>query len=293
MPSGQQTTTTTQKPPGFQSRLFKQAGADAMRLYGRGGGMNTGSMVVPFSNQTTQAQKGIMDMAGANTDGGMNPQLQGIINNGGFNDQQMGALNNWQDTANGSYDFNANPGSQGVLDSILRDTRNNVNGLAAGAGRYGGGMHQGRMAQDVGDISSQYRSNDYNSWLGRRDSANQNVFNGAQAGLGNMQNAYQGMKQPFSDMMGVGAMNEDLRRRQLDDRARMVNQPWEQISRLQAVGSGMGSYGTTTATGPGPNPFLQALGMGATAGNFLFGSQPGGVMGMLGGGGGNPVGMSG
>lgn len=281
MSSGTQQTTTQSKPPGFQSKLFKQTSADAMRLYGKGGGMNTGSMVVPWSKQTMGAQDGIMDMANANTDAGMNPQLQSIINNGGFNSQQMGALNNWQNTANSNYDFNANPGSQGVLDSILRDTRNNVNGIAAASGRYGGGAHAGRMAQDVGDISSQYRTNDYNAFLGRKDAANTNLFNGAQTGLGNMSAAYQGMKSPYQDMMGVGAMNEDLRRRQLDDRARMVNLPWEQISRLQAVGSGMGNYGTSTTTAPGPNPFLQALGMGATAGNFLFGSQPGGIMGML------------
>jgi hypothetical protein len=283
MSSGQQTTTTQSEPMPYQSKLFKQTARDAMRLYGQGGGMNTGSMVVPWSKQTQQAQGGIMDMAGANTEGGMNPQLQSIINNGGFNDHQMSSLNNWQKTANSDYDFNANPGSQGVLDSILRDTSNSVNGMAAGAGRYGSGMHQGRMAQDVGDISSQYRSNDYNNWLGRRDSANTNLFNGAQAGMGNMQAAYQGMKSPYQDMMGVGAMNEDLRRRQLDDRARMVNLPWEQISRLQAVGSGMGNYGTTSVQSPAANPFLQALGMAGTAGNFMFGSGTGGLLGALGG----------
>lgn len=283
MSNGTQTSTTQSEPMPYQSKLFKQTARDAMRLYGQGGGMNTGSMVVPWSKQTQQAQGGIMDMAGANTEGGMNPQLQSIINNGGFNNQQMGALNNWQNTANGNYDFNANPGSQGVLDSILRDTKNNVNGIAAAGGRYGGGAHAGRMAQDIGDISSQYRSNDYNNWLGRRDSANTNLFNGAQAGMGNMQAAYQGMKSPYQDMMGVGAMNEDLRRRQLDDRARMVNLPWEQISRLQAVGSGMGNYGTSTTQSPAANPFLQALGMAGTAGNFMFGSGTGGLLGALGG----------
>jgi hypothetical protein len=284
MSSGTQTQTTQSEPMPYQSKLFKQTARDAMRLYGQGGGMNTGSMVVPWAKQTQQAQGGIMDMAGANTEGGMNPQLQGIINNGGFNNQQMGALDNWQKTANSDYSFDANPGSQGVLDSILRDTRNSVNANAAGAGRYGGGMHQGRMAQDIGDISSQYRSNDYNTFLGRKDAANQNLFNGAQAGMGNMSAAYQGMKSPYQDMMGVGAMNEDLRRRLMDDQARMINLPWEQISKLQAVGSGMGNYGTSTTQSPAANPFLQALGMGATGANLMFGSQPGGIMGLLGGG---------
>jgi hypothetical protein len=282
MSSGTQTSVQQSKPMPYQSKLFKQTARDAMRLYGQGGGMNSGSMVVPWSKQTQQAQGGIMDMAGANTDGGMNPQLQQIINNGGFNSQQMGALNDWRGQLDTPYSMDA--GSQGVLDSILRDTRNSVNANAAGAGRYGGAMHQGRMAQDTGDISSQFRMQDYHNDLGRKDTIRSNLFNAAQTGLGNMQGAYQGMKSPFQDMMGVGAMNEDLRRRQLDDRARMINLPWEQISRLQAVGSGMGNYSTTTTQSPAANPFLQALGMGATGANFLFGSQPGGIMGLLGGG---------
>jgi hypothetical protein len=200
----------------------------------------------------------------------MSVQAQNIINNGGFNNQQMGALNNWQNTANSNYDFNANPGSQDVLNSILRDTKDSVNLNAAAAGRYGSGIHQGRMAQDIGDQSSQFRMNDYNTFLGRKDAANSNLFNGANAGLANMQSAYGALQAPEQTRLGVGSAFEDLKRRQLDDKARISNLPWDQIGKLMNVGNLGGQYSTTTTQAPGPNPFLQALG-GVSMGAGLLG----------------------
>lgn len=307
-----QTTVQQSKPLPWQKKLFNQTSDDALSLYRGGGGMNTGSMVVPWSKQTMGAMDGIMGNSqwNANNRNGITNQAQDIIRQGGFNDYQQGALNNMQgqlrqlggnglsnaqdqamanyrNLANSDYSFKANPGSQGVLDSILRDTTNSVNAGAAAAGRYGGGLHQGRLAQDIGDASSQFRMNDYNQWLGRRDAANNNmaslgqqgvtnqqgltgnIFNAAQTGLGNMNSAYQAQMSPYQSMMGVGSMNEDLMRRQMDDQSRIQNLPWEQIMRLQAVGSGMGNYNTSTSTAPGPNPFLQTLGQGASIANML------------------------
>lgn len=278
---GQTQTQTTSQPWGPQANLFRGAIKDAQSLYSNP--QKPFSMVVPFSKQTRSGFNDIMGAANANSGpNGLSGNLQGIINNGGFNDQQLGALSNWQNTANSSYDFNANPGSQGVLDAILRDTRNNVNLNAASAGRYGSGLHQGRLAQDIGDQSSQFRMNDYNSWLGRRDAANSNLFNAVQAGQGNMLSAFQGLQAPAQAKIGVGSSYEDLMRRQLDDRARVQNLPWENLQKLLAVGSGTGNYGTSTATAPGPSPFLQGLGLAGTAGSFLFGSNPMASQGLLG-----------
>lgn len=283
MPPGEQTTTSVQKPPGYQSRIYRTAANDAMKMYRQGIGTNPGSMVVPYSKQSTGAFEDLMRTSRKNSDGrGLSGELQNIINGGGFNDQQQDALGNWQDTANSTYDFNANPGSQGVLDSILRDTKDAANLNAAAGGRYGSGLHQGRLSQDVGDVSSQFRMNDFNSWLGRKDSANSNLFNGAQAGLGNMQSAYQGLQAPAQTALGVGTAQEDLKRRTLDDRARVANEPWTHLQRLLAAGGGMGSYGTTTSTAPGQNPWLTAIGIGGTVGNLAFGTNPMASGGLLG-----------
>ena len=284
MGSGTQTTVASSDPWQPAQGALQMGLRDATRAYKRGIGANTGNMVVPYSKQSMGAFESLMDMSNANSGGqGLSGNLQGIINNGGFNSQQKGALDNWQNLANSEYDFNANPGSQGVLDSIIRDTKDAANLGAAAAGRYGSGMHQGRLAQDVGDVSSQFRMNDFNTFLGRRDAANSNLFNGAQAGIGNMTSAFQGMQAPQQAALGVGSAMEDLKRRQLDERARVANLPWDQIGKLMNVGNLGGQYKTTTATSPGPNPFLQALGMGATAGNLMFGApaMSGGLTGLF------------
>jgi hypothetical protein len=74
--------------------------------------------------------------------------------------------------------------------------------------------------------------------------------------------------------MQVGAMNEDLATRQMNDKLRVFNEqqnkPWENLSRLNAIASGAGQLGgTQTTSQPGQNPFLTALGYGATGAGLL------------------------
>lgn len=313
--------TTVSKPyPGVKPLLDKGF-KDALKAYegGYGSRIYTGSTVVPDSLQSQAGYGGIMDVANRN-DGGrgsLNNNLQRIIGNGGFNGYQSNALQglqgqlgrlgnngltgaqddalkNYQSLAGSSYDPNANPGAQGVLDAAIRDATDSVNLNASAAGRYGSGTHEGVLGKTIGDLSSNFRYNDFNNWLGRRDTANQNMaslgqqgfsniqtgqgnlFNAAQAGLGNLNTAYQGLKSPYQDMLGVGAHNEDLYKRTMDDKLRIFNsqnqQPWDQISRLLAAASGAGQYATnnTTTTAPGPNPFLQTLG-GISSGVGILG----------------------
>jgi hypothetical protein len=60
----------------------------------------------------------------------------------------------------------------------------------------------------------------------------------------------------------------------MNDRLRIFdaqqNTPWQNLSRLNAIASGAGQLGgTTTSSQPGQNPFLTALGYGATGAGFL------------------------
>ncbi|MNL48496.1 hypothetical protein D3C87_1713600 [compost metagenome] len=76
--------------------------------------------------------------------------------------------------------------------------------------------------------------------------------------------------------MNVGAMNEDLATREMNDRLRLFNdqqnKPWEQLGRLNAIASGAGSMGgTQTTTQPGQNPFLTAAGYGLSGLGLLGG----------------------
>jgi hypothetical protein len=311
----------------------------------KNGSYFTGSTVVPWDQQTKKGMNFIQGGANANLAGkGLSGQYQDVINQGGYNDAQLGALRvmqgmpqnglsdaqtgalgglqalaanpfnsyqnsalqNTQNMANSNFDVNSNPAFQDVLRQSQDAARESVNMSAGGAGRYGGGVHQGNLASEVGDLTSRMVGNEYQNWQNRRDTANQNLFNMGQTGIGTQMNAntgaanigqqgianqqnnqnaifgmgqaaqgnlgaaYTGMQQPANDLMKVGAMNEDLKTRQMNDKLRLFNDkknaPWEQIGRLNAVASGAGQMGgTQTQSAPGQNPFLTAMGYGATA----------------------------
>lgn len=313
-----QTTTTNNAPwkaaqPALQLGL-KQA-QDLFKADPTGQkGVYTGSTVVPWSSQTQQGMGQIQNAANANSGGrGLSGQYQDLINQGGlsdaqqkamagmsntaanpFNSYQSAALKNTQNTANSSFNINANPAFQQVLQQAQAGARDAVNMSAGGAGRYGSGVHQGNLASEVGELTSRMVGQEYNNWQNRRDSANQNLFNMGQAGvntqqnaqnalfgmgqagIGNLGTAYNGLGKPAQDLMQVGAMNEDLATRQMNDRLRIFNDkanaPWNQLGRLNAIASGAGSLGGTQTTAqPGQNPWLTGLGYGATGLGLLGG----------------------
>lgn len=269
MTQGTQTTQSTNDPWKPAQGILKKGLNAADKAFSGGYGANTGSMVVPYAKQSMQAFGNLEGIAGANSNGqGMSGQAQNIINNGGFNNQQMGVLNDWRSQLDTPYSMNED--SANVLSALQRDTMGAADLGAAAAGRYGSGLHQGRRTQDVGDISSQFRMSDYQNDLSRKDAIRGNLFNGANAGLANMQSAYGALQAPETTRLGVGSAFEDLNRRQKDDMARRANLPWDQIGKLMNVGNLGGQYSTTTTQAPGPNPFLQALG-GVSMGAGLLG----------------------
>lgn len=109
--------------------------------------------------------------------------VQGLAANP-FNSYQRNALQNTQRDANSSFDLNANPAFQQVLQQAQGAARDSVNMSAGAAGRYGGGVHQGNLASEVGDLTSRMVGNEYNNWQNRRDAANQNLFSMGQTGIG-------------------------------------------------------------------------------------------------------------
>jgi hypothetical protein len=311
-----------------------------------------GSTVVPWDVRTRQGMGMISGQAHDNSGGkGLSHQYQDVINQGGYTDDQKAAadrmqnmaqgsglnlaqqkalggmqalardpfnsfqdnaLKNTQGVANSQFNINSNPAFQDVLRQAQGAARDSVNMSAGGAGRYGGGVHQGNLASEVGDLTSRMVGGEYNNWQNRRDTANSNLFNMGQTGigtqmnaqtgaanigqtgqanrigamnnlfgmgqqaLGNMGAAYTGMQQPANDLMKVGAMQEDLKTREMNDKLRLFNDkknaPWDQIGRLNAIATGAGQMGgTQTQSAPGQNPFLSALGY-ASGGAGLLGS---------------------
>lgn len=267
--SSKTTTQSNSEPWKAAQPALKQGIGAAQSLYNNGTGAQvyTGSTVVPWDAQTTQGMDAITSGANANIGGkGLSGQYQDVINNGGFNAGQLDALNNTRAVANGSFNINEDPAFQQVIDQAT----NAVNSNASAAGRYGSGTNQQLLGSTIGDLGARQ----YQAWQQRKDAANSNLFNMGSTGFGQLGSAYTGMQAPAQSLMQVGAMNEDLATRQMNDKLRIFNEqqnkPWENLSRLNAIASGAGQLGSSQTTSqPGQNPFLTALGYGATGAGLL------------------------
>jgi hypothetical protein len=269
--SSKTTTQSNSEPWKAAQPALKQGLGAAQSLYNNGTGAQVygDSTVVPWDAKTIQGQNAITDSANANLGGkGLSGQYQSAIDNGGYNAGQLEALNNTRAVANGSFNINDDPGFAQVIDQAT----NAVNGNASAAGRYGSGTNQQLLGSTIGDLGARQ----YQAFQQRKDAANSNLFNMGSTGFGQLGSAYQGMQAPAQSLMQVGAMNEDLATRQMNDKLRIFNEqqnkPWENLSRLNAIASGAGQLGgSQTQSQPGQNPFLTALGYGSTAAGLLGG----------------------
>lgn len=263
-------TKTSAEPYGPAQPLINRALKQAMKYDKKGVGnkLYKGNRVVPMNKYQTGAYADLNRVANQNSgQKGLAGNLQKIINKGGFNDYQKNALGNFRELANSDYDMNANPGFQGILAKAQNDARNQVGLSASAAGRYGSGVAQGAVAREVGNLTDKMLSSDFNNWQTRRDGANSSLFNAAQAGIGNMKDAYEGLEKPSTTQLGVGEAYEDLKKRQMDEKLRAFeekkNQPWNNATRLMNFGNLTGQYASSSGTSqaPAPNPLLSALGV--------------------------------
>lgn len=231
---------------------------------------------------------------GGRTGGQQNAaNIYAAIGNGdGFTPEQRNAIQNTKSLANASWAVS--PELQKIIDQTNADANTNVGLANSAAGRYGSGLGNGAIADAVSKNTNNLLYSDLNNFQTRKDAANSNLYSMGQGGLANRMNAfnalgaldqqafgnlgaaYTGMQAPAQALMQVGGMNEDLATRQLNDKLRIFdaqqNKPWEQLSRLNAIASGAGQLGgTQTTSQPGQNPWLSALGYGAT-GLGLLGS---------------------
>lgn len=273
--SSKTTTSSNSEPWKAAQPALKQGIGAAQNLYNSGVGAQVynDSTVVPWDAKTIQGQNAITNTANANIGGkGLSGQLQGVINNGGYNAGQLNALNNTQNLANSSW--SVSPELQKVIDQSNADANTNVSLANSAGGRYGSGLGNSAVADAVSKNTNNLLYSDLNNFRTRQDAANSNLFNMGSTGFGQLGQAYSGMSAPAQDLMKIGGMNEDLATRQMNDKLRIFNEqqnkPWENLSRLQAIASGAGQLGgSQTQSQPGQNPFLSALGYGATGAGLL------------------------
>jgi hypothetical protein len=203
---------------------------------GTGSQVYQGTTVVPFANQT---------IAGMN-------QIEGLASNAAAPMQNpMTAYSGMMQTLNpiAQGDFSNDTTFNNTLGRAQQDARTGVDLSMSGAGRYGGAMHQGNIAREIGDLTNR-------AMLQRQDWASQQMQNYGNA----MPQAFQTAMMPAQAMMGVGSAYEGLAGNYLQEQADRFdaqrNAKWDDIARLNAIAHGAGQLGgskTEVKTSPNPN----------------------------------------
>lgn len=155
---------------------------------------------------------------------------------------------------------------------------NRLSGLSALGGTYSTGVGQGLQAAGA---SAGVQGQNYDRTLG----ATSNLFTAGQQGVNNLQNApamyqniYDAQNLGNNDLMNVGAMNEDLMSRYMNDQLRIAQEsqgaPYQNALAVLNSMNGSAPYATQTQTAQGPSNGLSNIAGGLLAGASLLG--PGG-----------------
>jgi hypothetical protein len=260
--SSKQTTSGSSTPWKPAQSGLKYGIGEAENLYKSGIGAQayTGSTVVPYAEQTTNAMDNIMaksDMA----QGGMIKPFNSISS-------QIDTLS---PIAQG--DFSNDTTFNQTLGRAQEDAAHQVNLGASAAGRYGSAIHQGNVAREVGDFTNR-------AMLDRQRWAQDGLMQASSA----LPQAYQSAFMPEQSQMAIGSMYEDLMGRQMQDQARIFNEqqnlPWDNLARYNAILSGAGELGgNQKSTVSQPKDYSSAFGNAMTG--YAYGKLPGAALGGL------------
>lgn len=290
-------TTQTKDPWAPAAPYLQQTMGQAQGLYQGNIGYT------PYAGQTQAGLSGeslaglgwIQDLSAANPYGFPSTQAalgtaQNVISSQGMTPGIQTAANQYSDLYNKASSPD-NPYLQGEIDQQM----NKVNSAMSGAGRYGSGSHEAAIAQAIAPVLSQ----DYARRQQEMLAATQGQAGVYQQGLnqaGQFSQLLPSLQQlqylPAQNEMALGGLYDQRAQAQLNDQIKLYNAqqayPWEQLSRYNAVLSGVGGLGgqQVTSSTPYQPPFAQRLLGGALAGGGLGGSifgAPGAAVGALGG----------
>jgi hypothetical protein len=284
------TTTTTQatQPWANAQPALNTALQNAEQLFNNDTGYKpyTGAVQAAIPQQTQDALSQTESIARGQ--GGLlgNAAYQGatdFVNRGGITSGMQTQMDAMQRTANGG-DMGVPPELQAMLDNNRADTANRVNAAASASGRFGSGMHSGAMGREITNATAPILYNNFQNQQGRMDQARQGLlgaYTGAATnalGVGANAGTYtSGLYDPAARLSGVGDFYGQRAQTDLDNQKAIyeANQarPWEMVSRLNAIGTGAGQLGGSsagTSAKPGPTLAQQILGYGS-AGLGLLG----------------------
>ncbi|TAA51057.1 hypothetical protein [Shinella sp. JR1-6] len=193
-----------------------------MRMLGNGGFNESQRQALGSVRKNFDANQGI---------------FQNLLNSGGMTDDQRLAMDNYRTTATSKFDPNADPNFQRVLSGALDAAGDSVNLSAAAAGRYGSGAHQGVMGKTTGNLAANMLSDEYKYQMGRKDAANNALFQGGQQGVNNMTGAYGTMQGAANNLLNMGQVGIDNIDRQygnlLNSQGELFNAGQQGLSNMQ------------------------------------------------------------
>ena len=228
---------------------FTQTQRDAMSgMQGAAGGV--ADYMGTLKNGLNSGQvRDLQAMRGAT---GSVDSLLSSLGKSGLTGAQRNAMNYYKGIAGSNFDYS--PDFQNVLDAGLQDAREGVNANASAAGRYGSGIAQGVMAKELGNLSNTARLGEYRDWQNRKDSANTNMANLGQTGVGNISNLSQ--LQSSLGNAALGAANTGTNNLQnLYGLGNTLNS-----SLFNAGQAGLGNMATAYQTAQMPSQTLMQLG---------------------------------
>jgi hypothetical protein len=252
-------TTQTQELPSW-------AQGTAQQLLSRG---------TALSNQAVPVYQG---QRTADLNGTQQQGIQMIANRAANGDANMKVgSQNLQDTLNGTYLNGGNPYLQAQIDQASRGVTKNfqdatkaTDATFARNGAFGGSAwnqqnanNSQALATGLGDIANNMQYANYNDERSRQLAA-QNT-------------ALQYGNQAYTDannLINAGGVQYGVTNQQLQDQMNKFNEqaqsPYKQLDVLANTLSGaIGNGGTITQSGPGSNPYAQALGGGAALAGLL------------------------
>ena len=249
---GSTTSTQTQKnePWGPAQPYLKGALSDTANWYSSPYGRNPypGSTVVPFSPYTEQG----LGMAA-------NRAIQGSAVQQGAN-QQLGK------TINGDY-LNSNPYLDQTFDLAAGKVRNQLDSQFNSHGTYGGSLHQGAMADNMGDLATKIYGGNYEQERQRQMQGMLFAPQMAEADYNDSQRLAQ-VGQSYEGQAGKN-LQDSMNRYNF-----FQNAPYARLQQLSGLVNPTASLGgTSTGTASQPNNsngFGQLLGTAATIASFFI-----------------------